>query len=96
MMPRLIEQTYDGKNVRQWRVSRPGGGAAVTILKQGRWHPYRRSWATKRKHQPDADVMEAGGWKSAKVLKTIYQQSDDATLVDVIENPRRLEEKRNG
>lgn len=30
-MPRLIEQSYDGKNVRQWSVSRPDGGGQVTV-----------------------------------------------------------------
>lgn len=30
-MPALIQQTYEGKNVRQWRVSRPDGKEMVTV-----------------------------------------------------------------
>jgi hypothetical protein len=95
--PRKPEQAVDVSTVDEWLLEAEktaNDGEGVPRLKQGRWHPYRRAWATKRKDKADADVMEAGGWKSLKVLKTIYQQSDDMTLIDVIENPRRLEEKK--
>lgn len=68
--------------------------AQVGHLDGGRWHPYRRAWATKRKPYPDVDVAKAGGWKDLATMKRSYQQSDDLTLVAVIENPRRLEERK--
>jgi hypothetical protein len=60
----------------------------------GLWHPYRRAWATKRKHNPDVDVAHAGGWKDLATLKKSYQQPDDFTIQNVVENPMRLEEKK--
>jgi integrase len=35
--------------------------AKLPHLKQGIWHPFRRGWATARKHMPLQDVA-AGGW----------------------------------
>ena len=51
-------------------------------------------WATKRKHNPDVDVARAGGWKDLATLKKSYQQPDDVTIRNVVENPMRLEEKK--
>jgi integrase len=68
--------------------------AGVAHLDGGLWHPHRRSWATKRKHQPDVDVAKAGGWKDLKTMKTSYQQADDATLRVVVNEPARLEERK--
>ena len=42
----------------------------------GQFHPYRRLWATERKHIPIQDVAEAGGWKSIETVQQLYQQSD--------------------
>src|SRR6478672_5829345 len=36
--------------------------AELPKLKGGVWHPYRRKWATVRKHLSLADVAAAGGW----------------------------------
>jgi integrase len=60
----------------------------------GLWHPYRRAWATKRKHNPDVDVAHVGGWKDIATMKRSYQQADDLTIQNVVENPMRLEEKK--
>lgn len=60
----------------------------------GLWHPYRRGWATKRKHLPDVDVAAAGGWKRIEVMKQSYQQADDETLRTVVNEPARLEERK--
>lgn len=49
----------------------------------GLWHPYRRGWATSRKHLPGADVAAAGGWRSTDTLK-LYQQADDHTILRVV------------
>lgn len=52
----------------------------------------RRKWATERKH-PIVDVKAAGGWKDTNTLLTCYQQTDDASMLRVMEapeKPRRL------
>ena len=46
--------------------------AELPKLKGGRWHPYRRLWASERKHMPDIDVAAAGGWKDTRSLKLSY------------------------
>ena len=50
--------------------------AGLPKLEQGRWHPYRRLWATERKHVPVQDVAAAGGWNSVDTVLKVYQQSD--------------------
>lgn len=55
------------------------------------FHPYRRAWATARKHLPVADVAAAGGWKSPMTVlrhyQRHYQQTDEATLYAVVADP---------
>jgi len=53
-------------------------------LDGGVWHPYRRKWATARKHHPLKDVAAAGGWKSEETLLRCYQQPDEATMLNVV------------
>lgn len=49
------------------------------------WHAYRRSWSTDRKHLPDVDVAEAGGWTGTKAMKMAYQGSTpDGVLAAVV------------
>lgn len=47
--------------------------ADLPKLRGGLWHAYRRLWATERKHLPDVDVAEAGGWTGTKAMKLAYQ-----------------------
>lgn len=68
--------------------------ADVPHLTRGAWHPYRRKWATERKHQPTADVMTAGGWTDRRSLEQSYQQSDDETTLAVVNEPRKLVERK--
>ena len=58
--------------------------AGAPKLKHGRWHPYRRLWATERKHLPDKDVAAAGGWRSEEALKLSYQKADPDTMLKVM------------
>lgn len=53
-------------------------------LRGGRLHPYRRLWASERRHMPDIDVAAAGGWKDTRSLKLSYQQADPATVLKVV------------
>lgn len=59
--------------------------AGVPKLKGGAFHPYRRLWASERKHMPDVDVAAAGGWKDTQALRLSYQHADPATVLRVVE-----------
>lgn len=69
--------------VQKWLL-RTEEAAELPKLKGGRWHPYRRLWASERKHMPDIDVAAAGGWKDTRSLKLSYQQADPATVLKVV------------
>ena len=58
--------------------------AGLPKLEQGRWHPYRRLWATERKHVPVQDVAAAGGWNSVETVRRVYQQSDPAGVLRAV------------
>jgi integrase len=60
--------------------------ANLPKLVGGTFHPYRRLWASERKHLPDADVAAAGGWKDTGALRQSYLQADGATVLRVVEN----------
>ena len=66
----------------------------VPKLEGGSWHPYRRKWATERKHIPDVDVAAAGGWVELESLKKAYQQADEATMLKVVLSSGELRERR--
>src|SRR5215216_5129199 len=56
------------------------------------FHAYRRKWATERKHLPVKDVAEAGGWLDTRSLQECYQHADEATLLQVVSETRKLRE----
>jgi len=58
------------------------------------WHAFRRGWATARKHLPDVDVAEAGGWSDVSTLKRSYQQADMDTMLAVVQGGRELRERK--
>ncbi len=60
------------------------GRAGLDRLDGGLWHPWRRKWATERKGMPIKDVAAAGGWSDTATLLRSYQQSDEATLTQVV------------
>ena len=60
--------------------------AGLPKLDRGLWHPYRRLWASERKHLPDVDVSRAGGWRDVATMKASYQLADPATMLRAIEN----------
>jgi len=68
--------------------------AGVPKLKGGRWHAYRRKWATERKKLSVVDVMAAGGWKDLQTLLTCYQHSDEETMIEVMASPVKLRDRR--
>ena len=64
--------------------------AKLDRLEGGLWHPYRRKWATERKHHPLKDVAAAGGWKDVNTLLTCYTAADDETVLAVMAEPRKV------
>jgi integrase len=67
--------------------------AKLPKLDGGLWHAYRRKWAIERKHLPLKDVAAAGGWKDVNTLLEIYQQPDDAGVLAVMSETRKLRER---
>jgi integrase len=57
------------------------------------WHAYRRKWAIERKHLPLKDVAAAGGWKDVNTLLEIYQQPDEAGVLAVMSETKKLRER---
>ena len=55
----------------------------------GMWHSLRRKWATERKDFPIRDLAFAGGWRDPQTPLRCYQQADEATVREVVLNPRR-------
>ncbi len=70
--------------------------AELPKLSGGVWHPYRRKWATERKHLPVIDVAQAGGWSNTQTLLTCYQQPDHETLLAVVSESRKVRERGVG
>ncbi|HEX6030517.1 MAG TPA: tyrosine-type recombinase/integrase, partial [Tepidiformaceae bacterium] len=89
--PADAAQPIDYGLASEWlrRAEKLGG---VPKLERGIWHPYRRKWATARKHLPLADVAAAGGWKGTQTLTQCYQQPDDATILAVVLGGAELRE----
>lgn len=59
--------------------------AKLPKLSGGRWHPYRRLWATERKAVPVQDVAAAGGWKSIETVQRLYQQAEAKGVLEAVE-----------
>jgi integrase len=68
--------------------------AELEHLRGGLWHPFRRKWATERKHLPIPDVKAAGGWKDTDTLLTCYQHTSDESMLAVMESPKKLVSSR--
>jgi integrase len=64
--------------------------ASLAPLDGSNFHAYRRAWATARKHLPLKDVAEAGGWRSTDTLLRCYTQVDEATMLAVVSETRKV------
>ena len=71
-------------------LERAEAAAELEPLEGGDFPPYRRAWATARKHLPAQDVAAAGGWRDLRSLQRAYQQVDPETLLAVVSEPRKL------
>jgi hypothetical protein len=64
--------------------------AQLEPLPGGAWHPFRRQWATERKHLSPKDVAAVGGWVDTTTLQRCYQVADEETIEAVVLQPKRL------
>jgi hypothetical protein len=64
--------------------------AGLQPLRGGVWPPFRRRWATERKHLPAKDVAAVGGWVDTTTLERRYQVADAEMMERVVMEPRRL------
>ena len=73
------------RRLADYRLSKAERLAGFPRQKRGGWHPFRRAWATRRKHLPVQDVMAAGGWRDINALQRAYQAADPETVRRVME-----------
>jgi hypothetical protein len=66
--------------------------AGLPKLHGGSWHPYRRRWASERKHLPLTDVAAVGGWTDTTTIMRCYQTPDIETMEAVATSPRRIKQ----
>jgi integrase len=69
--------------------------AGLTHQDGGAWHPFRRGFATARKHLPLPDLAAAGGWKGTETLTRCYLHPDSETLLKVVLAGAELREVRH-
>ena len=68
--------------------------AGLPHMKGGRFHPFRRKWATERKKMALADVMAACGWKDAQTLHSCYQLATTDGMLEVMSTPVKLRDRK--
>ncbi len=68
--------------------------AGMPHLKGGRFHPFRRKWATERKNMSLVDVMAAGGWRDAQTLHSCYQLATTDGMLEVMSTPVKLRDRK--
>jgi len=66
--------------------------AEVPKLERGNWHPFRRKWASERKHVSHVDAAAAGGWKDVRTFTDCYAQADLPTMYEVVTNAKPRKE----
>ena len=54
--------------------------ANLPRLSGGRWHPYRRLFATELAHVPAKTAAMLGGWKNPATMQALYQQPTGESL----------------
>jgi integrase len=101
--PRATTEIPQGEIPKSWTrhharklLERAEGLAKLAKIDGGDFHPYRRAWASSRKHLPDVDVAAAGGWSDTRALKTSYQQADDASMYAVMADLTKLRDAKLG
>lgn len=73
------------KNTADYYLKKAEREAGLPHLRRGGWHAFRRAWASRRKHLPLKDIMEAGGWSDPSALQSAYQHADPDTVRRVMD-----------
>lgn len=60
--------------------------AELPKLNGGVFHPYRRLFASERRHLPAHDVAAAAGWKDPETMKKTYQAADAIGVLNAVQN----------
>ncbi len=68
--------------------------AKLQHVKGARFHAFQRKWATERKNMQLVDVMATGGWKDAATLYTCYQQATVDGMLEVMNTPVKLRDRK--
>jgi integrase len=87
------DQPIDVNRARHW-LRKAEQLAGLEPQQQGCWHPYRRGFATARKHLPLTDLAAAGGWKGTETLSRCYLHPDSETMLKVVMGGAQLREVR--
>lgn len=77
--PRKKGEPFDSDLAGKWLV-RAEKKAKLSKLKGGRWHPYRRLFATELAHVPAKTAAMLGGWKNPATMQRLYQQPTGESL----------------
>ena len=77
--PKKPEEPFDSDLAGKWLV-RAEKLAGLPKLAGGRWHPYRRLFATELAHVPAAAAALLGGWKNPATMQRLYQQPTGESL----------------
>ncbi len=90
--PRDASKPVDEVTLRLY-LRRAEKAAGVSRLPHDSFHGLRRKFVTERKHVPDVDLAEAGGWRSINTMKRAYQRADEAGVLEAVLDPRRLRDR---
>lgn len=76
--------------IKWWKVAERS--AKLAPLKGRGYHSLRRKFATELKKAPLRDLAYLGGWKSPQTVVLVYQQPDEETMRQALEQRTRLGE----
>jgi integrase len=78
-----LEKPVSRETAARWLL-RAEKAAELPKLTGGVFHPYRRLFASERRHLPDLDVATAAGWKDPATMRRAYQQTDPAAVLRAV------------
>ena len=70
--------------VRDWWERAEAAAQLEPTARRG-WHSLRRQFATEMKHTPLKDLCALGGWKAPQTILKCYQQADEDTMRQALE-----------
>lgn len=77
--PRTADKPMRADLAGKW-LRRAEKKAKLAPLAGGRWHPYRRLFATELAHVPAKVAAALGGWKDPQTMQSVYQQPGGSDL----------------